>query len=249
MSGSSEHNGYVYCPPSQRVDEDACRGLLDRVGAGLWLTCPPGAAPSATLLPTMWDGGRLIAHASSHNRQFTGIDGEVACRVVVQGSDAYISPRWYPSIQSPDHGGAARGRAQGRAVGTWDYEQAQIAGVLRTFTDRGRLRDDVTRLAHAHDDQRIAQGCPADAHRGPWRTGELPADFFDAMLHGIIGLELEITDVVGRFKLAQNRTEGDREGIVAGLTRRGRPVDLALSEAISTATPLYSPDPSTLARS
>lgn len=249
MSGSVEPNGYVYCPPSQRADEQACRDLLERVGVGLWLTCAPEGAPSATLLPTMWDGGRLIAHASSHNRQFTGIDGEVACRVVVQGSDAYVSPRWYPSVQGAVHGGTAKGRAEGRAVGTWDYEQAQIAGVLRTFTDRDRLRDDVTRLAHANDDQRIAQGCPADAHRGPWRTDELPGDYFEAMLLGIVGLELEITDIVGRFKLAQNRTEGDREGIVAGLTRRGRPVDLALGEAISAATPLYRPVPSTSARS
>lgn len=244
MSGSTEPASYVYCPPSQRVDEEQCRALLDRVGAGLWISAPAGDVPSATLLPTMWEGDRLIAHASSHNLQFSGLDGATPCRVVIQGSDAYISPRWYPSIQSPAHGGCARGRAEGRAVGTWDYEQVQVAGVLHTYTDQDRLRGEVTRLAHSHDDLRLTQGCPADAHRDPWRTDELPEDFFDAMLCGIIGLELEITEVVGRFKLAQNRTETDRAGIVEGLTQRGRAVDLALGEAISTATPLYRPDPS-----
>ena len=61
------------------------------------------------------------------------------------------------------------------------------------------------------------------------------------MLRGIVGLELRITDVVGRFKLSQNRTEVDREGAITGLGERGRPRDLAVAEAMRTATPLYDP--------
>lgn len=232
---------YVYCPPSQGVDADACRGLLDRVGAALWITPMPDGVPSATLLPTLWRGDRLIAHASGHNQQFATLTDGVACRVVVQGDGAYVSPRWYPSIQPRSEGGAARGRAEGRAVGTWNYEQAQFAGVLRVHHDRDRLREEVTQLGHTHDDRRIAEGCPADAGRGAWRTDELPPDFFDAMLRGIVGLELEITDVVGRFKLAQNRTQLDRDGVIDGLIERGRPNDLSVAGSMRAATPLYDP--------
>ena len=125
---------YVYLPPSQSATEDECRALLEDAGAALWITGGEGV-PSATLLPTLWRGDSLIAHASGHNEQFTTIDGEVPCRVVVQGPDAYVSPRWYPSIQPVSEGGAARGRAEGRAVGTWNYQQVQFAGVLTTYRD------------------------------------------------------------------------------------------------------------------
>lgn len=111
----------VYVPASQRVDDvERCRALLSEVGAALWITGGDGA-PSATLLPTVWEGERLIAHASAHNPQFDLADGErVPCRVLIQGSHTYVSPRWYPSIQPAEHGGAARGvpRAAPSARGT-----------------------------------------------------------------------------------------------------------------------------------
>lgn len=231
----------VYVPRSQRVGTAECRRLLSEVGAGLWITSQDGSAPSATLLPSLWLEDRLIAHASAHNAQFSGLTGRVPCRVVVQGADAYISPRWYPSIQPREHGGATRGRAEGRAVGTWDYEQVQIAGWLTVHRDRARLRHEVAELATVHDTERLADGCPADAARGPWSPAEAPAQFLEAMLEGIVGLELQITDVVGRFKLSQNRTGADRSGAVAGLHERGRARDRAVAEAIEDAVPLYDP--------
>ncbi|MFT3888241.1 MAG: FMN-binding negative transcriptional regulator [Arachnia sp.] len=230
--------GYVYLPPSQRADEDECRALLAEAGAALWITGGDGA-PSATLLPTLWHGDRLIAHASGHNEQFTTIDAPVPCRVVVQGPDTYVSPRWYPSVQPAEHGGSARGRAAGRAVCTWDYRQAQLSGWLTVHRDPERLRREVTELAELVDAHRLADGCPADAARGPWSPAEAPADFYDAMLQGVVGLELRITDVVGRFKLSRNRTEADRTGIADGLRERGRPRDLAVADAVEAAPPLY----------
>lgn len=232
---------YVYCPPSQSVDLESARALVAEIGVGLWITGGVDAVPSATLLPTMWRGDTLIAHASAHNEQFTSLDSPVPCRFVVQGADAYISPRWYPSVQPASEGGAARGRAEGRAVGTWNYRQVQIAGVLRVHRDLDRLRAEVSELGTLHDELRLGDGCPADALRGPWTDGELPEAYFDAMLRGIVGLELEITDVVARFKLSQNRTEADRDGAMRGLSDRGRPQDLAVAESMRDATPLYDP--------
>ncbi len=255
VSKPIEATSYIYLPPSQSATEDECRALLEDAGAALWFTGGDGV-PSATLLPTLWRGDSLIAHASGHNEQFTSIDGEVPCRVVVQGPDAYVSPRWYPSIQPVSAGGAARGRAEGRAVGTWNYQQVQFAGVLATYRDIDRLRREVTELGELFDADRLAE-CPhplleprptsearqraskgSEAARGPWTHAEAPADFFAAMLHGIIGLELRITEVVGRFKLSGNRTEVDRDGVATGLRDRGRPRDLAVADAMDAATPL-----------
>jgi transcriptional regulator len=273
VSKPADATSYVYLPPSQEAGEDDCRALLEDTGAALWITGGQGV-PSATLLPTLWRGGSLIAHASGHNEQFTTIDGEVPCRVVVQGPDAYVSPRWYPSIRPASEGGAARGRAEGRAVGTWNYQQAQFAGVLTTYRDLDRLRSEVTELGELFDADRVA-GCPhpaleprskseATQHphplleprsrseatqraskgtadvRGPWLHTEAPADFYEAMLQGIVGLELRITEVVGRFKLSRNRTEIDRDGVAAGLRGRGRPRDVAVADAMDAATPLGS---------
>ncbi|MHA6523571.1 FMN-binding negative transcriptional regulator [Tessaracoccus sp. G1721] len=230
----------VYVPSSQRVDDvDRCQALLAEVGAGLWITGGDGA-PSATLLPTVWGQGRLIAHASANNPQFDLPAGAlVPCRVVVQGAHAYVSPRWYPSIQPPEHGGAARGRAEGRAVGTWDYEQVQIAGWLSVHRDPDRLRAEVIAQATALDADRL-HDIPhaADAHRGPWSRAEAPKDFVAAMLQGIVGVELEITEVVGRFKLSRNRTDADRSGVVEGLRERGRERDLRVASSVESTEPL-----------
>ena len=230
----------VYVPSSQRVDDDArCQALLAEVGAGLWITGGDGA-PSATLLPTVWGQGRLIAHASANNPQFdVPVGALVPCRVVIQGAHAYVSPRWYPSIQPAEHGGVARGRAEGRAVGTWDYEQVQIAGWLSVHRDPDRLRAEVMAQATALDADRL-HDIPdaADAHRGPWSRAEAPKDFMAAMLQGIVGVELEITEVVGRFKLSRNRTDADRAGVVEGLRERGRERDLRVADAVESVEPL-----------
>ncbi|MDF1489821.1 FMN-binding negative transcriptional regulator [Tessaracoccus caeni] len=235
---TTDPRSYVYCPSSQlTTDEAECRALLADVGAALWIT--GDGVPSATLLPTAWEGNHLLAHASAHNEQFPLSDEAVPCRVVVQGSDAYISPRWYPSVQSAEHGGKARGRAEGRAVGTWNYRQVQFAGWLRVHRDAARLRDEVLGQAEHFDAQRLHDGA-SDAARGPWSAAEAPQGFLEAMLEGIVGLDLEIAEVVGRFKLSQNRTEVDRQGVVSGLRERGRTRDLEVADATADATPLYS---------
>lgn len=230
----------AYVPASQRVDDvERCRALLSEVGAALWITGGDGA-PSATLLPTVWEGERLIAHASAHNPQFDlANDERVPCRVLIQGSHTYVSPRWYPSIQPAEHGGAARGRAEGRAVGTWDYEQVQIAGWLTVHRDTRRLRGEVMAQARSVDAARLADTPgAADAERGPWSGAEAPSEFMAAMLQGIVGVELEITEVVGRFKLSRNRTDADRAGVVAGLRERGRDRDLRVADAVEAVDPL-----------
>ncbi|RMB61342.1 FMN-binding negative transcriptional regulator [Tessaracoccus antarcticus] len=230
----------VYCPASQRVDDwEQCRALLDDVGAASWITGGHGV-PNVTLLPTMWRGSLLLAHAAAHNLQFDLPEATpVPCRVVVQGPHTYVTPRWYPSVQPPDLGGSARGRAEFRGVGTWDYTQVQVAGWLRVHRDRDRLRTEVMDQAEQLDAARLVETPHVgDAVRGPWNRDEAPHDFTDAMLQGIVGLELEITDVVGRFKVSRNRTAVDRDGVVQGLRERGRDRDHRVADEVAAAPPL-----------
>lgn len=242
VMSSEKPTSQVYVPSSQQVDDiNRCQALLAEVGAALWITgAGADAVPSATLLPTVWSGDRLVAHASGHNAQFDLAEGErVPCRVLIQGAHSYVSPRWYPSIQTGEHGGTARGRSAGRAVGTWDYEQVQIAGWLTVHRDPERLRAEVLAQAEALDADRLADTPHApDGERGPWSDAEAPPDFMDAMLRGIVGVELQITEVTGRFKLSRNRTEADRHGVVDGLRARGRDRDLRVADAVDAVEPL-----------
>lgn len=135
---------------SQRDDDrELCR-LLQGVVAAMWISGE--GIPGVTLLPTMWEGGHLVASALAQNEEFNLPEGaRRPCRVLVQCPHTYISPRWFPGFQPTRHGGAARGRAAGRAVGTWDYEQVQIAGGLPVYHAPDRLRAEaVESLSRQH---------------------------------------------------------------------------------------------------
>ena len=135
--------------------------------------------------------------------------------VIFQAADGYISPNWYPS--KPEHH---------RHVPTWNYARVHAHGVLRVRDDERFLRGLVARLTREHE---------ARSHQArPWKMGDAPADYIDSMLKMIVGIEIEITRLVGKFKLGQNREVRDRLGAADGLTARGQ-TDLA--QAMRKAAP------------
>jgi transcriptional regulator len=116
--------------------------------------------------------------------------------VVFQGPQAYVTPSWYPSKAG-----------HGKAVPTWNYAMVQAHGRLRAIEDPAWLEAFVTRLTGRHEAGRTP----------PWRVSDAPADFLASMLGGIVGIEIEVTRLEGKFKLSQNRPDEDRAGVVAGL--------------------------------
>ncbi len=144
--------------------------------------------------------GTLIGHLARPNPQTRDAIGDALA--IFLGPEGYITPSYY-----------ATKRETGKVVPTWNYTAIHAYGRLRFIDDRAELLDIVTRLTDRHEGQRAES----------WAVTDAPADFLQGMLNGIIGFELPITRLEGKWKMSQNRPAADQAGVVAGLREDGRP--------------------------
>lgn len=145
--------------------------------------------------------GTLVGHLASPNPQAKGGVADVQALAIFQGPNVYVTPSWY-----------ATKRETGKVVPTWNYVAIHAYGLIRFFDDPARLLEIVTRLTERHETPRAK----------PWAVTDAPADFVAGMLRGIIGFEIPIARLQGKWKMSQNRPPADRAGVVAGLTEEGR---------------------------
>lgn len=131
---------------------------------------------------------------------------------VFHGPQAYVSPSWYPAKQ-----------VHGKVVPTWNYAVVHAHGALRLVTESAAVRDILRRLTDRQE---------ADQAR-PWRLADAPADYLEGQLGAIVGIEIEIERWVGKFKLGQNRSEADRQGVVAGLLASREPGARGVAEEMA----------------
>jgi transcriptional regulator len=185
--------------PAHFIEQDADALLALMTSAPLATLVRGGAELAADILPLEVErigaGWRITGHVARANALWREADGQPVL-AIFQGPQAYISPNWYPS------------KAQhGKAVPTWNYTMVQVHGTLRAIEDPEWLRAFVTRLTERHEGGRAM----------PWHVADAPADYVDAMLKAIVGIEIEVTKLEGKFKLSQNRSAEDRTGVVLGL--------------------------------
>jgi len=145
--------------------------------------------------------GTLIAHVARANPLWQAVPSGSEVLVVFRGAEGYVSPSWYPSKHEAH-----------RAVPTWNYEVVHAHGTLTIHDDEKHVRGVVARLTRTHE-----AGEPR-----PWKMGDAPPDYLDAMLRAIVGIEVRITRLEGKRKLSQNREPRDREGTITALDERGR---------------------------
>ncbi|HEY0247934.1 MAG TPA: FMN-binding negative transcriptional regulator [Gryllotalpicola sp.] len=187
----------MYTPRFNRVDDEAdLRDMVAAARTAWFVTASADGVPQATLLPIMWRGDVVVAHAARANRQWRGLAAGSPVLLIVTGPDAYIHPGWY----------AAKGE-DGKVVPTWNYSAVHLTGTLTLHEDPDWLRAAVTELTAAHETGR------PDA----WAVTDAPPEYIELQLSGIIGLEVAVTRIEGKAKLSQNRSEEDRRGVVAGL--------------------------------
>jgi transcriptional regulator len=144
--------------------------------------------------------GTLIGHVARPNPVWKQFSRTVASVVVFQGAESYISPSWYPSKAET-----------GKAVPTWNYAVVHAGGLPAVFEDRDRLLAHVTRLTDTHE----------AGVEHPWHVTDAPADFVEAMLHGIVGIEIPLASLTGKWKVSQNRSDADRRNVVQSLRQQG----------------------------
>ena len=141
--------------------------------------------------------GILRAHVARANPLWRAARTDRDSLVVFQGPQAYVSPAWYPA--KAEHG---------KVVPTWNYVMVQARGRLRAIEDPAWLHAFVTRLTDRHEHTRAS----------PWAVSDAPADYVATMLKAIVGLELVVGTLAGKWKVTQNRSAADREGVVRGLS-------------------------------
>jgi transcriptional regulator len=158
--------------------------------------------------------GVLIGHVARANPLWRALEVFPVVSAVFHGPACYISPSWYPA--KAEHG---------RVVPTWNYTVVHARGRARTVHDAQALEAIVDALTSAHEAGR----------EPPWQIRDAPADFIEAMLHGIVGFEIEIEALDGKWKLGQNRPVADRVGVVQALCAAGGDAAIALA-ALMAAT-------------
>lgn len=138
--------------------------------------------------------------------------------VIFRGSDSYISPQWYPS-KPETH----------RHVPTWDYQVIHVHGLLHLVDDKDYVRAVVEQLTEIHEKRAGSATL--------WRLTDAPAEYLERMLAAIVGIRIEITSMVGKFKLSQNREKRDQIGVIEELRARGAGA-AATADAVRRATGL-----------
>lgn len=191
--------------------------LLRAHPLGLLVT-QPGGTLRADSIPFMLDAqrgphGTLVAHVARANTLWREA-ADTQALVVFQGPQAYVSPSAYPS--KAEHG---------KVVPTWNYIMVQARGRLRAIDDPAWLHALVSRLTDRHEANRPV----------PWEVSDAPLDYIEKMLGAIVGIELEIEALTGKWKVSQNRSAADREGVAATLAAEGGQA-AAMAQAVRDAT-------------
>jgi transcriptional regulator len=164
----------------------------------------------ANLVPFMLvDGGEkgmLRAHVAKANDQVDALRSGAETLIVFQGPDAYITPSWYVSK-----------REHGRVVPTWNYVVVQARGTPRIIDDSDWLRAQIQALTASQEQKRPAA----------WGVNDAPEPFISGQIKAIIGVEISISTIEGKWKVSQNRSAADRQGVEDGLRREGISEEMA----------------------
>ncbi len=152
------------------------------------------------VVPTPAPFGTLRAHVARANPLWREIGAGADALAIFQGPNLYISPSHY-----------ATKHESGKVVPTWNYTVVHAHGKLRAIDDPHWLREFLEGLTTQHESKRVA----------PWKISDAPDAFVDTQLKAIVGIELSVTQLVGKWKVSQNRLPIDRQSTIDSLRRDG----------------------------
>ena len=205
----------MYEPPLHRVDDLAQMHALIRERVFGLLISNGAEGLVANSVPFVLDAaaskfGTLKVHVARANSQWRDLQASPDALVVFQGRDHYITPSWYETK-----------RETGKVVPTWNYTMVQAKGRAQVMDDAWLARQ-IEELTQALESRRAQ----------PWAVGDAPADFIAMQRRAIVGIEIEIVDIRGKWKTSQNRNAADRAGVVAGLEAIGDEDALAMAQIV-----------------
>jgi len=158
--------------------------------------------------------GTLRGHVSRANPMWRDFSSDVGALVIFQGPEIYITPSWYQTKQE-----------SGKVVPTWNYAVVHAYGPLRTIEDPVWLRALVGRLTDRNEAQRAE----------PWEVADAPEDYIEGQLRGIVGIEIPIARLIGKWKVSQNRPDADRKGVARGLQELSKSNSVCMADLVDRA--------------
>ena len=182
--------------PLYRTEDRAmCEALIDEVGFGMVFAATPEGPRVAHTPLLLAESGAVQFHLARNNALARHLEGATAL-IVVNGPDAYVSPRWYDDRNT---------------VPTWDYVALEIEGTVRRMTDEGL--EAFLHAAIAKHETKLSGD--------PWRAEESSEKMWAGLFRGIVGFELEVQAMRPTFKLSQNKPAATRARIAEGLEEAG----------------------------
>jgi transcriptional regulator len=208
----------MYNPPHfQEERTDVLQQLIREHALAAVVTLGPEGL-IANHIPLILDAeagplGTLRGHVSRMNPQWRDALPHVSALAIFQGPSAYITPSWYSSKQET-----------GKVVPTYNYVVVHAHGPLKTYEDPELLLRNVRALTELHEAP-LAQR---------WSVDDAPADFIREQLKGIVGIEIPIERLEGKWKVSQNRVPADRQGVIDGLREAGEVKSLAMADLVTS---------------
>ncbi len=207
----------MYVPSyHEELDLSVLHALIQAHALGAWVTLGP-AGLIANHIPFVLDTSRgkygtLRAHVSRANKVWQQLSTAVPSVVMFQGPASYITPSWYPGKQ-----------VDGKVVPTWDYAVVHAHGTPAVIQDRDWILQVIVDLTNQSE----------AARPQPWKVSDAPAEFVDRLARAIVGIEIPITEIVGKWKVSQDEALPDRIGTANGLFELGDANSQALSRLVA----------------
>src|ERR1044071_4554 len=199
----------MYIPAAFEVQDANRLGRFMRDNSfATLITHSDQAGASASHVPVLYDAqphpGVLVGHLARANPQWRQLQNGREALVIFLGPHAYVSPRWYSTEPS---------------VPTWNYAAVHAYGIPKVIMDEASLAGLVRRMIRVYEGE----------GEGAW-PGDLPPGYLSRQLKAIVGFEIGITRLEGKFKLGQNRSKSDIAGAYAALSQSAQPTERSLAE-------------------
>jgi transcriptional regulator len=206
----------MYTPSAfSETRPELLREVIDAFPLATVIVADLDGGVDAEVVPLIWlpeparpeSHGRLLGHLARGNP--LAALGSVEALVQFRGPEGYISPSWYPEK-----------REHHRVVPTWNYVVVEARGRMSRIDDSTRVFEILGVLTDRFEG-RLAQ---------PWRVTDAPPEYVTSLVDAIVGIEIEVRAIGGKFKLSQNKGDATRAGVVAGLRATGGPRESELAD-------------------
>jgi transcriptional regulator len=139
----------------------------------------------------------LVAHLARANQHWESLQNNNDCVIVFSGQQNYITPNWYPTKKNTH-----------KVVPTWNYQVVEVRGKVKVINDTTWLRNQIEELTNIMETKRADR----------WQVSDAPSDFIENQIKAIIGIEIQVNEINSKWKMSQNKTREDVDGVIEGLS-------------------------------